>query len=88
MVVQIHSEYIPTALPHAPGSCPLACLWKTPASPPAADIAWGQLQKPREEGSAGKMLRSKDTAFGQGVFNQIPGGSIQDQIVFTACLEM
>lgn len=41
----------------------------------------------RDEASADKVLRSKDAAFEGGGLNQIPGGSVQDYIVFTACLE-
>jgi len=71
-----------SALPvpqHARGK--LLSLHQLPALHVAAATA------KREEGSVGKVPHSRDAAFeGEGL-NQITGGSVQDYVLFTACLE-
>lgn len=64
----IHNESISSVLSHAPGSCPSACLWKTPISHQlqvSHEAAAAAAR--REKGSSSKVLRSKDAASEEGV---------------------
>lgn len=66
---------------------PCCACGKLPFPPQLQALRGAAAAARRDEGWGGDVLGSKVAAFEGGGLNHVPGGSLQDYVVFTACLE-